>query len=1093
MRPYEKQILEKRLKEFQYEVIPNELLPFLPCLIPEDKEEIKANQTNHGAIRATEVLVDRLKRRHEGFQNFVQALRKCGSEHTALLLDPNYDYRDVAISGNLLPEGCEVQTESFCEIEHDVADIFSDQKSSESKRMRKELQKHLPKGAAFVNTSRGSIILTFRLSSEQAANELWDMYTEGEFQSMLQTVFVKDALKDLQKEGLEKTPKLELNLCTKTFKKIRDKLKEIESEQESDRLLSIPRKSENGRVEDSEQEMEFIIPEASSTSNRKKGRVVFIVSTVNLVLQQKERFDYFFGGKYSVGEISGANSTEIPLKYLLQDHNVVVMTAQILVNALNNENKDQRVELKDISLLLFDECHHANKEHPYNNIMGTYLALKSQPGYQHSLPQIVGLTASLGAGRAPSRDKAEEHIILVSANLDAEAISTVRENRAELQKYANIPDQETFVAEKSDQDPFEKIISKVMEKIENQLKRMSGKSFKAGPPDKGGQQYRQWVEELYKDAVAVGDRYLVTYTEHLREYHISLTLNSNTRMKNARKYLQKYFDSLDREKFTEADENLEKLFHKAMEMLDKFIQKNGEPENPQLMKLKELLLGKYKEPQQGDNGQQTKANQNKKEDGTRRNSANENCLEREGNTMDAINGDVELSKLADENATERAYRQGEKEGKGHGHDENAVNGDEMRECSGKEKDEIMERTSPDKVYQDDKVGKSVSEILCVHEQDTAGSSSSCDKTVHSHEESDSEAMGDLDDDMAESSSSDTANEEDKAKKTKARHHPEWEGPKGILFTRTRESTEALLDWIKETEELKAVLRPVLLVGSGDGNIGMTQIEQERVIKMFKTGENNLLLATSVAEEGLDISDCNYVIRYDMMGNEISLVQSRGRVRAECGKYSVLVGHSGARKRQGISALREMLMTVALNKVQEMDPEEFKKKVKDVQKKILQDRCLKKNIYALRTSEPLPHDVSFRCRKCQVFVCQAHDVRRIQGSHHVIIDINVRNEKVDIKHHNKPKKTDGIEMNKKIFCKNCGEDWGVTALISGVEWLCIKIRSFVLEFPEEDQPRKMFKKWKDLPFGIKEASMEDILKHSCDKGPGNDLLDFNFDV
>ena len=49
-------------------------------------------------------------------------------------------------------------------------------------------------------------------------------------------------------------------------------------------------------------------------------------------------------------------------------------------------------------------------------------------------------------------------------------------------------------------------------------------------------------------------------------------------------------------------------------------------------------------------------------------------------------------------------------------------------------------------------------------------------------------------------------------------------------------------------------------------------------------------------------------------------------RAECGKYSVLVGHSGARKRQGISALRERLMTVALTKVQEMDPEEFKKKV-----------------------------------------------------------------------------------------------------------------------------------------------------------------------
>ena len=52
-------------------------------------------------------------------------------------------------------------------------------------------------------------------------------------------------------------------------------------------------------------------------------------------------------------------------------------------------------------------------------------------------------------------------------------------------------------------------------------------------------------------------------------------------------------------------------------------------------------------------------------------------------------------------------------------------------------------------------------------------------------------------------------------------------------------------------------------------------------------------------------------------------------RAECGKYSVLVGHSGARKRQGISALREKLMTVALTKVQEMDPGEFKKKVSPV--------------------------------------------------------------------------------------------------------------------------------------------------------------------
>ena len=57
-------------------------------------------------------------------------------------------------------------------------------------------------------------------------------------------------------------------------------------------------------------------------------------------------------------------------------------------------------------------------------------------------------------------------------------------------------------------------------------------------------------------------------------------------------------------------------------------------------------------------------------------------------------------------------------------------------------------------------------------------------------------------------------------------------------------------------------------------------------------------------------------------------------RAEYGKYSVLVGHSGTRKRDRISEFREILMTEALNKIQIMDPETFKKKVRPAQKRLL---------------------------------------------------------------------------------------------------------------------------------------------------------------
>lgn len=85
----------------------------------------------------------------------------------------------------------------------------------------------------------------------------------------------------------------------------------------------------------------------------------------------------------------------------------------------------------------------------------------------------------------------------------------------------------------------------------------------------------------------------------------------------------------------------------------------------------------------------------------------------------------------------------------------------------------------------------------------------------------------------------------------------------------------------------------------------------------------------------------------------------------------------------------------------------------------------------------------------------------------------------MENHPKPKIIDDIVMNKKIYCKQCHEDWGVTALITGVEWMCIKICSFVLEFPEPNPHRRIYKKWKGLPFGIKEATFDELLQQTRD--------------
>lgn len=65
-------------------------------------------------------------------------------------------------------------------------------------------------------------------------------------------------------------------------------------------------------------------------------------------------------------------------------------------------------------------------------------------------------------------------------------------------------------------------------------------------------------------------------------------------------------------------------------------------------------------------------------------------------------------------------------------------------------------------------------------------------------------------------------------------------------------------------------------------------KQEKVLRKFRRREFNLLIATSVVEEGLDIPKCNVVCRFDFPKNFRSYVQSKGRARAKDSRYYMLV-------------------------------------------------------------------------------------------------------------------------------------------------------------------------------------------------------------
>ncbi|RLF60425.1 MAG: hypothetical protein DRN25_02715 [Thermoplasmata archaeon] len=129
------------------------------------------------------------------------------------------------------------------------------------------------------------------------------------------------------------------------------------------------------------------------------------------------------------------------------------------------------------------------------------------------------------------------------------------------------------------------------------------------------------------------------------------------------------------------------------------------------------------------------------------------------------------------------------------------------------------------------------------------------------------------------------------------HHPKLEkliqiikkekGKKIIVFTQYRDSSMKIVDALGKIEGIK----PVRFVGqsSRDGDKGLTQKQQLEIIEKFKKGEYNVLVATSVAEEGLDIPKVDIVIFYEPIPSEIRSIQRRGRTgRGEMGRVIVLI-------------------------------------------------------------------------------------------------------------------------------------------------------------------------------------------------------------
>uniref|UniRef100_A0A8C7LDA3 ribonuclease III n=1 Tax=Oncorhynchus kisutch TaxID=8019 RepID=A0A8C7LDA3_ONCKI len=147
-------------------------------------------------------------------------------------------------------------------------------------------------------------------------------------------------------------------------------------------------------------------------------------------------------------------------------------------------------------------------------------------------------------------------------------------------------------------------------------------------------------------------------------------------------------------------------------------------------------------------------------------------------------------------------------------------------------------------------------------------------------------------------------DEDEDEEVEVKEKPEANFPSpftnilcGIIFVERRYTAVVLNRLIKEAgkqdPELAYISSNFITghsIGKNQPRNKQMEVEfrkQEEVLRKFRAHETNLLIATSIVEEGVDIPKCNLVVRFDLPTEYRSYVQSKGRARAPVSNYIML--------------------------------------------------------------------------------------------------------------------------------------------------------------------------------------------------------------
>ena len=166
----------------------------------------------------------------------------------------------------------------------------------------------------------------------------------------------------------------------------------------------------------------------------------------------------------------------------------------------------------------------------------------------------------------------------------------------------------------------------------------------------------------------------------------------------------------------------------------------------------------------------------------------------------------------------------------------------------------------------------------------------------------------------------------------------------IVFTQYRDTVDKIYEKCVDNE-----INAVKFFGQAprENEKGLTQKEQKKIIKSFKIGAYDVLISTSVAEEGIDIPAVDLVILYEPVPSEIRMIQRRGRTgRKEKGRMFILIT-KGTRDEayywSSINKEKQMRKTLDKGYQQDLKVNILNKTIDENHEVIGKDYCVEKEI------------------------------------------------------------------------------------------------------------------------------------------------------